>query len=321
MKKTRLLLMLCLAVTAYAQEPDAAATQPELNAPTGTQPTTVSFPFERIQTPTAIDLVCAGFVSKQLVPNSNFVAGGLYTPSTTKNTNGEVVYLTGKGYEVGQEYTIVRELRDPNRFESFDGQHAMLKMMGQAYSELARVRVIDTRSRMAIAEIEVSCDPVNPGDYAIPYVQKPSVAFHPPLRFDRFLPSNGKLTGRIAMAKDFDAEIGPGVKVYMNVGSNQGVKPGDYFRAVRAYEADLHDPVDSLSFKASTNEDTQAKQAAIDPNFLTKTGGPVIHVRDLPRRAVGEVVVISTTPTTSTGMIVFAMESVHLGDGVELDQP
>jgi hypothetical protein len=140
------------------------------------------------------------------------------------------------------------------------------------------------------------------------------------LRFDRFLPSNGKLTGRIAMAKDFDAELGPGVKVYMNVGSNQGVKPGDYFRAVRAYEADLHDAVDSLSFKASTNEDTQAKQAVIDPNILTKTGGPVIHVRDLPRRAVGEVVILSTTASTATGMVVFAMESVHVGDSVELDQ-
>jgi hypothetical protein len=320
MKKTRLLLILCLAVAAHGQEP-AAANSTELTAPHGTQPTMVSFPFERIQTPTAIDLVCAGFVSKQLLPNSNFVAGGLYTPSTTKNTNGEEVYLAGKGYEVGQEYMIVRELRDPNRWESFSGQHAMLKTMGQPYSELARVRIIDTRSRMAIAEIEVSCDPVNPGDYAIPYVEKPAISFHPPLRFDRFLPSNGKLTGRIAMARDFAAEIGPGMKVYMNVGSNQGVKPGDYFRAVRTYDADLHDPVDSLSFKASTNEDTQAKQAVIDPNFLTKTGGPVIHVRDLPRRAVGEVVVISTTATTSTGMVVFAMESVHLGDGVELDQP
>jgi len=40
----------------------------------------------------------------------------------------------------------------------------------------------------------------------------------------------------------------------------------------------------------------------------------------MPRRAVGEVVVISTTPTTSTAMVVFAMESVHLGDNVELDQ-
>ena len=125
----------------------------------------------------------------------------------------------------------------------------------------------------------------------------------------------------VAMAKDFDSEIGPGAKVYLNIGSNQGVKAGDYFRAVRSYEADLHDPVDSLSFKASTNEDTQKKQAVIDPNFLSKTGGPVIRVRDLPRRAVGEVVVIATTPTTSTGMVVFAMESVHLGDDVELDQP
>jgi len=319
MKKTSILLVMCLAIAAHAQETTTASAT-DLKAPDGTQPTLVSFPFERIQTPTAIDLTCAGFVSKQLVPNSNFVAGDLYTPSTTKNTNGEVVYLTGKGYEVGQKYTIVRELRDPNRYELFAGQHALLKAMGQPYSEVARVRVIDTRSHMAIAEIEVSCDPVNPGDYAIPYVEKPPVSFRPPLRFDRFLPSSNKLAGRIVMARDFDAEIGPGVKVYLNVGTNQGVKAGDYFRAVRPYEADLHDPVDSLSFKASTNEDTQKRQAAIDPNFLTKTGGPVIHVRDLPRRAVGEVVVLSATPTTATGMIVFAMESVHVGDMVELDQ-
>jgi hypothetical protein len=320
MKKTRLLLILCLAIAAHGQD-STRANQVALVAPAGTQPTTVSFPFERIQTPSAVDLACAGFISKQLVPNANFVAGDLYTPSVTKNSNGEVVYLAGKGYEVGQKYTIVRELRDPNLYEIFAGQHTLLKTMGQPYSELARVRIIDTRSKMAIAEIEMSCDPVNPGDYVIPYVEKPAITFHPPLRFDRFLPSSGKLTGRIAMAKDFDSEIGPGVKVYMNVGSNQGVKPGDYFRAVRTYEADLHDPVDSLSFKASTSEDSQAKQAVFEPNLLNRTGGPEIRVRDLPRRAVGEVVIISTTPTTATGMVVFAMESVHLGDGVELDQP
>jgi hypothetical protein len=109
------------------------------------------------------------------------------------------------------------------------------------------------------------------------------------------------------------------MKVYMNLGSNQGVKPGDYFRAVRAYEADLHNAVDSLSFKASTAEDTQAKPPSIDQKMLTKTNGPDIHVADFPRRAVGEIVVLTTTPTTSTGMIVFAMEDMHLGDGVELD--
>jgi hypothetical protein len=74
-----------------------------------------------------------------------------------------------------------------------------------------------------------------------------------------------------------------------------------------------------LSFKAAISEDTQLKQPSIDPKFLTKTNGPEIHVRDLPRRAVGEIVVIGTTPTTATGMVVFAMEDVHAGDDVELD--
>jgi len=55
--------------------------------------------------------------------------------------------------------------------------------------------------------------------------------------------------------------------------------------------------------------------------MFTQSGkGPTIHVSDYPRRAVGEIVVIGTTPTTATGMIVFALEDVHLGDRVELDE-
>ena len=108
--------------------------------------------------------------------------------------------------------------------------------------------------------------------------------------------------------------------VYFNKGANQGVKVGDYFRVVRSYGATLRDPVDSLSFKAAISEDTQKKQPSFDPGLWERGNGPVIHVRDLPRRAVGEIVVIGTTPTTATGMIVFAMESVHVGDDVELDQ-
>ena len=55
--------------------------------------------------------------------------------------------------------------------------------------------------------------------------------------------------------------------------------------------------------------------------MFTKSNGPVIHVRDLPRRAVGEMVIIGVTPTTATGMVVFALEDIHAGDGVELDEP
>jgi hypothetical protein len=318
MKKTGLLLVMLLALTAWAQQNDSMAA--DQGAPQGTLPTSASFPTERVQTPTNADLYCAGFINKELLPNANFVAGGLQTPNTTKFVNGDMVYLAGSGYQTGQEYTILRELRDPNRYEIYAGQRTLLKETGQPYAELARVRVIDIRSKMAIAQIEFSCDPVNPGDIAVPFVEKQPVAFHPPHKFDRFIPPTGKASGRIVIAKDFDSVLGTGMKVYMNLGASQGVKVGDYFRAVRPYESDLKDPVDSLSFKASTTEDTQRRPPTIEPNFLNFSKGQQIHVRDLPRRAVGEIVVLSTTPTTATGMIVFALEDVHIGDDVELEQ-
>ncbi|PYX09031.1 MAG: hypothetical protein DMG88_08130 [Acidobacteria bacterium] len=319
MKKIGLLLLLCLAVAAAAQQADS--TPADQSTPEGTVSTSVSFPVERVQTPTTSDLYCAGFVNKQVLPNSNFVLGGLHSPNTTKFADNDLIYLAGRGYQAGQQYTIVRELRDANRYEIFAGQHAMLAAMGQPYAELARVRIIDTRSKSAIAHVEFSCEPVDPGDIAIPFAEKQPVVFHPPLRFDRFAPSNGKTSGRIVLGKDFDSELGTGKKVYINVGTNQGIKVGDYFRAVRSYTADLNDPVDTLSFKASTVEDTQNREPNIEPRMLTKSGkGPTIRVADYPRRAVGEIVVIGTTPTTATGMIVFALEDLHLGDGVELDQ-
>ncbi|MBI1740127.1 MAG: hypothetical protein HY233_00350 [Acidobacteriales bacterium] len=311
MKKTGLLLLLLVTMAAAQQAaPDAS----------GVVATSTSVPVVRFQTPTAADLYCAGFISQQRVPNANFVDGGLQTPAATKFTNGEIVYLAGTGYQQGQQYTIVRELRDVNEYELYPGQTKMVKATGQPYAEIGRVRVLDTRSHSAVAQVEFSCDPINPGDIAIPFAEKQPIAFHAPIHFDRFAPASGKLSGRIVRGKDFDGTLGTGAKVYMNFGSNQGVKAGDYFRAVRPYSADLRDPVDSLSFKASTSEDTQRRMPSFEAKRFTRTNGPDIHVADLPRRAVGEVVILSVTPTTSTGMVVFALEDVHAGDTVELDE-
>jgi hypothetical protein len=314
MKKIGLFLLLA-AISVSAQEAGLAVA----NAPQGTAPTTVSFPVERVQTPTYADLYCAGFINKSLLPNANYIAGGLQTPNTTKFVTGDIIYLAGTGYTTGAQFTILREMKDQNRFEVFPGQAKAVAAAGQPYGEIGRVRIVDTRSKMAIGQIEYSCDPINPGDIAVPFAEKPSVSFHPPLRFDRFVPKTGKTSGRIVLAKDFDSELGTGMKAYMNIGSNQGVKVGDYFRAVRTYSADLQNPVDSLSFATSTAEDTQRRPPSIEGNWMTRTKGPNIRVGDLPRRAVGEIVIIGVTPTTATGMIVFAMEDVHVGDGVELD--
>lgn len=327
MKKTGL-LVLVLATASWAQSipqermpdktvPDLASVQ----APEGTVPTSNSFPVERIPTPTYADLYCAGFISKHTLPDANFIEGGLETPTTTKFQKGDIVYLRGSGYTAGAEFEIVRALEDINKYEMFPGQQKVLRETGQPYEEVGRVKIIDTRSKAAIAQIEYSCDGINPGDTAIPFAEKQMIAPHGPLRFDRFLPaSSSKVSGRIVMAKDFDSVVGTGQKVYINIGSNQNVKIGDYLRVVRSYESDLKDPVDSLSFRAAIAEDTQKKRPSFDPQMFEKENGPVIHVRDLPRRAVGEMVILGVTDTTATGMIVFANENVMPGDGVELDQ-
>ena len=116
MKKTGLLLLLCLTVAANAQSSADVAAGPQ------TTPTAVSFPFERIQAPTSADLYRAGFISQQLQPNANYVAGGLQTLNTARFVNGDLIYLAGSGYQLDMEFTILREIVDPNRHEALPGK-------------------------------------------------------------------------------------------------------------------------------------------------------------------------------------------------------
>lgn len=319
MKKTGLLVVLVTGLAFAQTSAPVASTMPATPNDKGLVETSASVPFVRFQTPTQADIYCAGFVSKSKVPDAKYVNGGLQTPTSTKFETGELVYLTGKDYQVGSLYTIVRELRDVNEYEIYPGMRKLLGAVGHPYSEVGRVRILDTRSHSAVAQVEYSCDPINPGDVAVPFVEKPPIEFHVPGHFDRYAPANGKLTGRILLGKDFDTILGSGVKLYLNVGANQGVKAGDYFRVVRSYTSNLHNASDSLSFKAQISEDTQLHSPTFQANWLTKGQGPNIQVADLPRRAVGEVVVLSTTPTSSAAMVVFALEDIYAGDVVEMD--
>lgn len=284
--------------------------------------TPVTHPVERIVVPTYADLNCAGFLTQQAVPDSTIVAGGLNSPHETKFVSGEVVYLSGGQYREGARLTFVRALRDPNQYEYFAGQRKLIAATGQPYSELAQGHVVDTRQGMAIAQLDFACEPVVPGDVAIPFIEHQKMTYRQPLSFDVYAPSNGKTSGRIVMAKDFDGQLATGSEVYLTVGTDQGVKVGDYFRILRTYEDDLEDPVDSLSFKATVMEDTQKDPPTLGHEWYNwRHTGPNIQVSDMPRRSLGELIVLSITPTSATAMITFSLEDVHVGDRVELEPP
>ena len=266
---------------------------------------------EKVPGPSDPELYCAGYITNQDVPDDQYVAAGWGTPHQSRFNDREHVYLAGGGFQQGATYEILRKLQDPNRWEVFKGQRRAIGRIGQPYAQIGHVKVISVREDIAITQVMFTCEPVVPGDIAVPFVQRPRPAFKPDPNFDRFAPPNGKLTGRIVMARDFDSILGHSRIVYMNVGAEEGVKVGDYFHATRTYEASIDDEADSLSVKASFMEDTQ------------KDARKFSHTRfdELPRRTLGTMVVLNVSPKSSTGLITFALEDVMTGDDVEMFEP
>jgi outer membrane protein OmpA-like peptidoglycan-associated protein len=296
MKRTGLVLII-LAASAVAQEAgqQVAATNIE----------------EWKQAPTYSDVNCAGYVTKEPISNSVYLAAGWNSPHATRFGDRDYVYLDGGGFQEGQLFAILRRTRDPNRWEPYRGQKGDLAAAGDVYAEMGRVRIIGVRDRIGIGVVEFNCDAMIPGDLAVPWNDRPIPQYQYRLPFDRFAPPNGLLTGKIVGAKDFDTLLGTGQKVYLNVGGNQGVKVGDYFRAFRTPEFARLEAIDALSYKASIRDDSQ-KDA---PQF------PRGRLKEAPRRVLAEMMVLNVTPTSATAMLTYAIENVEVGDGVELMEP
>jgi len=300
MKKLALVVVMLAAVAVVAQQ--SAAPAPQIAATNLTQ---------RVEAPTMSDVYCAGFITNQVVPETSFVAAGWATPHQSRFADRDYIYIQGGSYAEGTELWVVRHLRDPNHYQAFPGQTAAISASGEPYADLGRVKVVALRNNIAIAQVEFSCDTITPGDLVMPYAERAIPEYHRPVPFDRFAVPNGKLSGRIIMGREFDVLAGAGSKAYLNVGSDQGVKVGDYFRVVRDYQIAKMEKVDALSYKASTQEDTQKKP----PMFLPMRAG------ELPRRSLGEAIVVGVSPKSSTVMVTYSLEEMLVGDNVEMMDP
>jgi len=259
---------------------------------------------------TRSDLYCAGFLGKQL-PRDRFVAGGLDTPYTARFVDHDFVFLRGNNFQPGTRVSFVRDMRDTNALHPFPGTASLLGHSGHLYSELGYGVILENRGTdIAVARIEFSCDNVVAGDLVVPFVEKQPITVRPTSTLDRFPAHPSALSGRIVAAGDFDQNFGVGHKIYLNVGADRGVKPGDYFRLVRSYARSQYDEADAGVFDSTIMEDTQR-----DPLRV-----PYSKLRELPSRVVGEAIVLSTQPGTATAMITFALQEVHVGDYAELEE-
>jgi len=292
----------------FAQQPQPAQPQPAQTPQPAQKPQPRNAPAEVGNTPTPNDMYCSGFITTEKVPDKIFVAAGHNTPDQSRYAGkSDVIFLHGPGLKEGERYQIVRHVKDTNHYEIYSGQKSAVHNAGEPYFEMAIVQVNEVQKDTGIATFELSCADVMPGDIAIPLVEREAPPFRK-VSLERYAPPSGKPQGRILMAKEFDSFLGSKYKAYISIGADKGLKPGDYLRATRTYSYTYHDPEAGLSRKASEYEDTQ-----VNPQKL-----PVGDLSSLPRRTLGDMIVLQVHAKSATAMVLTALEDIHVGDGVEV---
>jgi hypothetical protein len=251
---------------------------------------------------------CSGFVSDQKVPDEIRLISGEQSNYKITFARGDYVYINrgqDKGVRVGDRFSVLRPDKDPTDVPWFKWQTKLLKAMGMAYLDAGQVRVVNVQPKVSIAQVSFSCVFMQRGDILLPYQDRPAPPFKDPAAFDHFAPVSGKPVAMLVAGKDYGQLYGKLSAVYVNLGSSQGVKVGDYFRIFR-YEG------------------TRAETVPQDKDYQYKLYGfgsaPTRYEwNDLPREVLGEGIVINVSRNSSTMMITFNSIEVYAGDYVEIE--
>lgn len=262
--------------------------------------------------PTDADVYCAGFFTRRAISPELIVLGGEENGLKFEFGDRDIVYLN-KGAEVvkspGAKYMLLRPMQDVDSTEPFPGQRNLVKRLGTHYAEIARIQVNVVHGASSTAEISHSCEPVEAGDIAVPFSERPAPPYRVAKLSDRFAPASGKATGLIASVKDFQEIAGSANVVYLNLGAKQNVHPGDYLRIFRTYQS----PSQYIVELGTREYPTEMMGVPIGRKLKPA------EIGTLPRNIVGELMVLSVQEESSTGIVTYSWEDIYPGDQVEIE--
>lgn len=251
---------------------------------------------------------CAGFVKDTKVPEELRVVSGEQVGYKIIFGQGERVYInqgSDKGVRVGDRFMVVREVADPSRMEWFKGQTRIQKAMGAIYSDIGQLRVVSVEPKASVAEVIFSCRYMERGDIARPFEERPVPPYKEPGVFDHFAPVSGKPVGSVINSADFQQSQGQGSTMYVNLGSAQGVKVGDYLRI----------------FRYQGKRDESAPQSKGYAYEIFGYGSSPTHYegKDLPREVLGEGIILNASRNAATLFVTFSSAEMYPGDSVEIE--
>jgi hypothetical protein len=251
---------------------------------------------------------CSGFVADQHVPDEIRIVSGEQSNYKITFARGDYVHINrgqDKGVRVGDRFSVVRPDKDPTDVPWFKWQVKLLKAMGTPYVDAGQVRVVNVLPKVSVAQVIFSCGYMQRGDILQPYQDRPAPPFKDSAAFDHFAPVTGKPVAMVVAGKDYGQVFGKLSAVYVNLGSGQGVKVGDYFRIFR-YQGSM--------------AETVPQNKGYQYSMFGFGSAPVRYEwNDLPREVLGEGIVINVNRNSSTMVITFSSLEVYAGDYVEIE--
>jgi len=263
---------------------------------------------QKANQPTASEINCGGFFTDQRVGGDTYLITGEESSFRLSWATGDYVHVNrgmNQGVKEGDLYTVARMEEDPDKVAWFKWQPKLLKAMGSPYLDLGQVKIVKTQPKVSVAQITFSCGQMQRGDILIPYQPRPVGPFKDASKFDIFAPVSGKPVAMVVAGKDRAQAVGQGDTVYVNLGTAQGVKLGDYFRIFR-YQG-------TRSETPPTEKDYQYKL------FGYGSAPQRYEWNDLPREILGEGIVMLATKNSSTVLLTFTRKEVYAGDYVEIE--
>jgi hypothetical protein len=298
-KIAALLLVVCLAATVWTVQgaPQSAPAIPQ---------------------PDFSTINCSGFITDQKVPEEIRIISGEQSNYKITFVRGDYVFINrgqDKGVRVGDRFSVVRPNTNPIGIYSawikqtdvpwFKWQEKLMKVMGTPYLDEGQLRVVNVQSKVSVAQVNFSCDYMQRGDVVLPYQDRPTPPYKDVAALDHFAPVSGKPVAMVVSGKDASDVYGRNNVVYVNLGANQGVKVGDYYRIFR-YQGS----------RSETVPQTKDFQYMI---YGFGTAPAKYQWNDLPREVIGEGIVFNVSHNSSTMMITFTSSEVYAGDYVEIE--
>ena len=264
------------------------------------------------------DLYCTGFIADAPPRVDLQVVGAEKENWKSTFAQGDVVFLNrgrGAGVQPGAVYYIIRPLGKV--------KHPFThKKLGYLVRELGMLRVIEVGDHTSTAEITVSCDMVEFGDLLKPYEEYsgPNVGEARPL--PRFGEGSGGTMGQIVMAPGYHENLSANRVVFIDLGTRQSIHQGDVFtifREIGREEGITKIPNYKIVDKRSGGYQSDRYRGGKNSIQSTRVSvGEVLKERPaLPRKVLGELVVLKVEKGVSVAMITRTNAEVQIGDMVE----